>query len=252
MPSRVDIVDRAVQHVRDQVVDHPLAGALADAKSLAAVRTFTEHHVWAVWDFMWLLGALRQRFTCTTVPWTPPASATAARLVNEIVVGEESDEHPHGGHISHFGWYVEAMHELGADTVPIHAAHYKVAAGAAPLDAMQEAQAPAAAIRFTTRTLDFVAADDATLLGAFCFGRETLIPEMFGPLSRGVGSLLLEYMDRHIEIDGEHGPLTERLVADVCRDDPTAWLHLIGGARAALVARRRLWDDTLTAIQENQ
>lgn len=108
MPSRVDIVDRAIEPVRHQVVNHPIVGALQGRNHVAAARTFVEHHVWAVWDFMWLLGALRQRFTCTTVPWIPPASATAARLVNEIVVGEESDEYPQGGHISHFGWYVAA------------------------------------------------------------------------------------------------------------------------------------------------
>src|SRR5437762_1475238 len=82
----------------------------------AALRLFMEHHVFAVWDFMSLLKALQRRLCCNDVPWLPPADHASARLVNEIVLAEESDEDGSGGFVSHFALYVRAMARCGADT----------------------------------------------------------------------------------------------------------------------------------------
>jgi len=78
-----------------------------------------EHHVFAVWDFQSLLKAMQQRLTCTSIPWVPTADAEARRIVNEIVLDEESDELPDGGYASHFELYLQSMQQAGADTAPI-------------------------------------------------------------------------------------------------------------------------------------
>jgi hypothetical protein len=78
-----------------------------------------ESHVFAVWDFQSLLKAMQQRLTCTSIPWVPTPDAEARRLVNEIVLDEESDALPEGGSASHFELYLHGMRNAGADTGPI-------------------------------------------------------------------------------------------------------------------------------------
>ena len=49
------------------------------------------------------------------MPWIPTAHTGSRRLINDIVMVEESDELG-DGFISHFELYVNGMREAGADT----------------------------------------------------------------------------------------------------------------------------------------
>lgn len=247
---RWDQLLRVVVPRRKAIVAHPLYEALT---SMGAVRTFTEHHVWAVWDFMSLLTALQRDLTCVTIPWIPRESdVSAQRFINEIKLGEESDTHPDGGWTSHLGLYLEAMEEIGADTGPISKVLRDLAVlPDSPVGAAEMAGAPPGALHFIRTTFDFIhRGTTLEVAAAFALGREQLIPDMFRPLVRdGTGRLFLEYIQRHIELDeGTHGPLAHQLVARLCGDDAKSWKRAEQAAVTALDARHHLWDETLRAV----
>jgi hypothetical protein len=79
--------------LRARLLDHAV---YAEVASIEDLRRFMEDHVFSVWDFMSLLKRLQQDLTCTKVSWFPAENARAARLINDIVIGEETDVDPDG------------------------------------------------------------------------------------------------------------------------------------------------------------
>lgn len=240
--------------LRQHLVGHRLY-ALVDRPE--RLRWFMEHHVFAVWDFQSLLKALQGRLTCTSLPWIPSADREARRLINEIVLDEESDALPDGGYASHFEVYLEAMQRAGADTSAIGRLLETIRGGAALADALDEAGVPPAAAAFVRRS--FAVIDDgstAAIAAAFTYGREDVIPDMF----RRIVTTLADadpvrwqrfrfYLERHIEHDdAHHGPACRRIVARLCGDDPATWAEASTAARRCLEARLSLWDAVAEGI----
>jgi hypothetical protein len=247
----IDRLEEQISETRNRVVTHPVYAAL---DSRAAISTFLEHHVFAVWDFMSLLKSLQRNLTCVELPWVPTGPTGSRRLINDIVLVEESDE-LRGGFISHFELYLAGMTEAGADTSIIDAFIDKLRAGRPVLDAVQETGVPAPAADFVRLTWGLIeTAPVHVQAAAFAFGREDLIPDMFTQVvgvNEQIGSLdtFVDYLARHIEVDGEeHTPMAMQMLADLCGDDDTKWAQCADAINLALTARARLWDGILAAI----
>ena len=97
--TQFDRITMRIEPLRQKLLHHPLYGEMPRIEHL---RVFMQHHVFAVWDFMTLLKSLQQRLTCVRTTWTPAPNKLASRLINEIVLCEESDEDGTGSYISHF------------------------------------------------------------------------------------------------------------------------------------------------------
>lgn len=254
LPSLLELQAR-LEPLQARLASHPLYRAIQTPDHL---RLFMESHVFAVWDFMSLLKALQNRLTCVSVPWTPTPWPHSRRFINEIVLGEESDQFK-GRPVSHFELYLEAMDEFGADTAPMRALlDHPTTNGVTSLHAFRTpADAPAAARRFMDTTFELIRSGSLpALAAAFTFGREDLIPGVFRALVRELdarsGNLakFVWYLERHIEVDGDdHGPLALRMVEDICGTDYALWEQAGQAAAAAIEARIALWDGILEQIE---
>ncbi|GHJ16985.1 MULTISPECIES: DUF3050 domain-containing protein [unclassified Micromonospora] len=251
----IERLERAVTERRDVVVNHPL---YANLDTHEALVTFMEHHVFAVWDFMSLLKSLQRQLTCVTVPWIPTGPTGSRRLINDIVMVEESDELGEG-YISHFELYVRGMTEAGADTTPVDKLVDLLRAGRPVTESFGEAGVPAPSAAFAGTTWRIIETTPVHCqAAAFAFGREDLIPEMFTQVvavnerSNRLNTFV-DYLERHIEVDGEqHTPMAMQMLADLCGDDDTKWQECADTVNDALAARARLWDDILAAIKEGR
>jgi hypothetical protein len=237
----------ALRKDMDRLKDHQVFRLVRDMEDL---RTFMRWHVFAVWDFMSLVKRLQQDLTCVAVPWMPPANAKAARLINDIVLGEESDEAMDGAHASHFELYLTAMQEVGAPTREIMNFLRHMCSGVSAPDALTRAGAHPAVAEFVCATLE-TACNGKTheVLGSFFFGRENVIPRMFSSLldswtvDANAAPTFVYYLKRHIELDGDsHGPAAETLIEELLKDDTRKRSSLLKAARQAVRQRIKLWD----------
>jgi hypothetical protein len=248
--EEIDRARAAIEPMRKEVTAHPIYQRIS---SRAHMATFMEHHVFAVWDFMSLLKSLQRDLTCVDVPWVPRGSEVSRRLINDIVLVEESDE-LNGGFTSHFELYRAGMTEAGAETTRIDTFLALIAEGHDVPAALRTAQVPAPAAEFVRTTFGIIA--DRPLhcrAAAFAFSREDLIPDMFDQVIKKEGTdlfpLFCDYLARHIEVDGEeHTPMAMQMVADLCGTDDTRWQEAVQTATLALEARARLWDGITQAM----
>jgi hypothetical protein len=236
-----------LEELRQRLHQHPLYEALQDAEGL---RLFMSRHVFCVWDFMSLLKALQRRLTCVEVPWRPPVDSASARLINEIVLGEESDDDGRGGHASHFELYLQAMQDAGADVAPLQ--RFLSALGdRLPVDrALHLAGTTPAVAAFVQLSLSLTEAPTHRLAAAFSLGREDLIPGMFTQLVKRLADAdpqrfgrFAFYLERHIQLDAdEHGPAARRLVERLAPGEKL-FAEAEQTAVACLEARLALWDE---------
>jgi hypothetical protein len=220
---------------------HPVYQTFSDLES---IRHFMGHHVFAVWDFMSLLKRLQREITCVSLPWRPsPFPSEMVRLINQIVVGEESDLDPRGKAVSHFDLYLQAMEEVGADTTLIRKF----------VETLDFNLIPEGAREFVRHNLDVALNGDIVEVAAsFFFGREKLIPDMFQSIvdtlkrEKVSAPTFLYYLERHIEVDSnEHGPLALRALSYLTKGLPDLESRAEKAGIEALRMRSLLWDRVL-------
>jgi hypothetical protein len=250
LESSSDWLARTLEPLRRALRDHSVYRRL---DSLASLRVFMEAHVFAVWDFMSLVKTLQQRLTCVCAPWLPPNDPVSARLINEIVLAEESDQVDGGRCGSHFDLYLEAMDEVGANSQPIRRFLAALRQGQPMAAALGNTEASSATKAFVLNTMATVERSTHEVAASFLLGREALIPMMFERVLAVThetdAPMLNWYLARHIEVDGdEHGPAGWRLLERLCERDARRWSEAEVSARRALLARNRLWDAVCEAM----
>ena len=232
---------------------HPVFNAIQDIDDL---RFFMSWHVFAVWDFMCLVKRLQRDLTSVSQLWIPSESPLATRLINDIVLAEESDEALDGGFISHFELYLLAMKEVGADTEQIENFINLIRKNTPVREALKSVSADPFVQNFVNSTMDVVVSGNVyQVLGSFFFGREHVIPNIFRGLLENwhidekEAPLFVYYLKRHIELDGdEHGPAAIKIIESLTKDNQDAFQQLKASAEEAIGHRANLWDGLVRAM----
>lgn len=247
-----------VKKLREELALHPVYEAV---KEISTLSVFMQHHIYSVWDFMSLVKYLQNEIAPAKPPWLPYGDAAVQRFINDIVLEEESDEglpleDGTTTYTSHFNLYVQAMEEVRAGSSEAITAFVSKVASDSLHVAKETIEMPAVAKAFMETTFGFIESGKPHVVAAaFALGREHIIPEMFRALldkmniSREDASVFHYYLDRHIELDGDHhGPMSLRMLDLLCEGDQVKIAEAEEAALQAIRARITFWDGVLEAI----
>ena len=242
---------KKIQEHRSLLENHSLL-VTNSIQSVEDLKIFMRYHVFAVWDFMSLLKTMQHHVVPTSELWLPTSGTRSdiARMINEIVLCEESDISPDGhSSISHFDLYLQAMLEVGADINPIREYLTKVEQRGTHWGAPEVVQP------FVESTFLAIRRGPHCAAASFCYGRETVIPSMFKRILNQINISDTDapkfhyYLERHIQVDGDdHGPMAESLVNHFCKDDPILIHEAEQAAIEAIQARIALFDRIETQL----
>lgn len=253
--NRIESILNNIEPLRQDLLNHEIYKYIETPDDL---RTFTQHHIFAVWDFMSLAKSLQQKLTNVNVPWTPKRHPEFTFLINDIILSEESDLNKNGQRQSHFDMYLQAMHDLGAPTQQIETFIEHVEHGTDIFLVISASDLPKTVKTFLIFTFNTIYNKGLhQIASAFTFGREELIPDLFTEVINQIEqkfpnedvSNLKYYFERHIEIDGnKHGPMAIKLINSLCEEDDLKWQEAEKIAGKALKKRIKLWDGILKNI----
>ena len=244
-----------INEAQRRLENHPLL-VKDNFRDIHTVKKFMECHVFAVWDFMSLLKFLQDEIAPSGGYWVPnrKVSPRIVRLINDIVVCEESDVTPvDGEYMSHFDLYLTAMREIGADPAKV------IEMVDFPGDRLQSVHIegiPHPSRAFVNNTFEFLQTDKPHVVAAaFTFGRETIIPKMFQGILKQLDVNAVDapyfhfYLERHIQVDGDdHGPASLKLLETLIGNDPEKAREAEETALLAIQHRYQFWTGVMDYI----
>ena len=250
-------ITRNLEPLKDRLRNHSLYSKIKDVDDL---KTFSNAHVYAVWDFMSLLKFLQVNLTSISMPWFPSKNTSTSKLINEIVAGEETDEDQKGQPVSHFEMYIDSIEEFGLNTT-------EILSNLNTLNNIETIENDIDKLDIKSYVKDFLKFTFSVIksgkvhevASVFTFGREDLIPDLFIALIEGINSenndldKLIYYFKRHIEVDGDmHGPMSMEMLSYLCDNDESKISESALIAEKALLARISLWDGIENEIKQRK
>jgi hypothetical protein len=170
----------------------------------------------------------------------------AARMINIIVLGEETDDID-GVALSHLELYIKAMNDSNIPTKDILGFIKKVSLIRGDVSLMVKFHnIPPYIKEFILNTLSMANSKSVITASAFLYGREDPIPEMFNKIvTMGIVDTNVhfkKYLERHIELDHDHhAPMARKFIESIIKNDNDRNLIQLGRIQA-INARIKLWD----------
>ncbi|XP_023338465.1 uncharacterized protein LOC111709098 [Eurytemora carolleeae] len=233
----------------------PIQNSLAQHKlfpmlnSREAIQVFMQLHVYAVWDSLSMLKCLQKHLTCESVPWVPLDHPEITRLINHLVLLEESDLDWNNKPHSHFEMYLDAMKQMHVDTSNVENFVELIRKGMSVLDAINSTRLEEGVAEYLKTTHEIVSSGKVHVVaGAFAFSREVIIPQIFSQILdqqdwRGNHARLSFYLQRHVDLAGEgFEAASVEMVKTLCGWDKQMWDEANRAAQESLRARNRLFN----------
>ncbi|QCK15994.1 DUF3050 domain-containing protein [Mangrovivirga cuniculi] len=250
---------KELKPLRNSLLNHSL---YQEVKNIDELHLFMESHVYAVWDFMSLLKSLQNQLTSVSIPWKAPENPEICRLINEIVLGEESDLDENGKAASHLDMYLKAMETAGADTSTFYDFMNNLPEDIEKIqDYITYSDIPSEAKKFVSKTFEYISKGQPHILASlFTFGREDLIPDMFNVMLQKMErstkvnlNPYIYYFERHIEVDGDHhGPMALKMIRSLCGNDTVKWADAYRFSASALKDRIIFWNEIENKIKNSR
>jgi hypothetical protein len=223
-------------------------------ETLDDLREFMEHHVFAVWDNLSQLKALQNSISSTNMIWTPSEEPVSNRIINEMLVEEESDSDGNGGYISHFELYRQAMQQAEAKTYMIDRFLVLMQEEKDLEKALERIRLPESIKSYLRLNWEISHSNKAhEIAAAYFLGREDVVSELLHRLDNDLLNyhqkdlaLYRNYLLRHTRIDEkEQHERIEAVMNELCGNNEQKWKEAEIAAKKALEARYLLWDGML-------
>ena len=249
--SRIEAIRNTLKPMRVRLLAHEIYIQL---ETLDDLREFMEHHVFAVWDNLSQLKALQNSISSADAIWTPSEEPVSNRIINEMLVEEESDKDGNGGYISHFELYRQAMIQAGAKTYMIDRFLVLMQEEEDLEKALQKIRMPESIQKYLRLNWEISnCGKPHKIAAAYFLGREDVVSELLHRLDsfllnhhKEELALYRDYLLRHTQINEKlHDQRIIDVMKELCGDDDQKWAEAEDAAKEALHARYILWDGML-------